>query len=66
MKHEVRPCESRNSNMIDFTQSCEMPQDTASGTGACRACLTSTQVRLFTEWIDDGANNTCPPGRTCP
>ena len=60
---EVRPCRAGSSNMIDFTERCAMPQDTTSG--ACRACLTSTQIRLFSEWIDQGATRSCPWG-ACP
>lgn len=60
---EVRPCRSDNSKMVEATADCEMPADTTSG--SCRACLTSTQVRLFSEWIDQGATRACPWG-VCP
>ncbi len=63
---EVRPCDSGSSNLIDFTQRCEMPQDTASDTGSCRACLTQTQIRLFTQWIDEGAARRDCPWGGCP
>jgi cytochrome c5 len=56
----VRPCRSGNSDMIDETSSCRMPQDTSGG--VCRACLTSSQIRLLTQWVDGGANRTCPWG----
>ncbi|MBW2222637.1 MAG: hypothetical protein JRF54_00190, partial [Deltaproteobacteria bacterium] len=56
----VRPCRADNSDLIDVVEGCDMPQDTTSG--ACRACLTRSRLRLLTQWVDGGANQSCPWG----
>lgn len=60
---EVRPCRGADSKIVRATSRCEMPQDTSSG--ACRACLSSSQVRLIRQWVDSGAHSDCPWGG-CP
>ncbi len=57
---EVRPCDASGSKLLDVTEQCDMPQDTASG--ACRACLTTAQTRLLRQWVDGGAESACPWG----
>lgn len=56
---EVRPCDA-GSKLLDVVDACDMPADTTSG--ACRACLTSSQNRLLRQWVLGGADAACPWG----
>lgn len=56
----VRPCDASGSKLDRVVEDCEMPYDTTSG--ACRACLTTSQTRLLRQWVDAGAEAGCPWG----
>lgn len=60
---EVRPCDAGGSKLDRVVEQCDMPYDTTSG--ACRACLTTSQTRILRQWVDGGAAADCPWG-SCP
>ena len=57
---EVRPCDPGGSKLVRVAEDCDMPFDTTSGT--CRACLSSAQTRLLRQWVQGGADESCPWG----
>ncbi len=62
----VRPCRADNSKIIDEISECSMPADTQSGYAECKACISDTDIRIFTQWIDEGAAARDCPWGTCP
>lgn len=57
---EVRACDPGGSKLVRVAEDCEMPFDTTSGT--CRACLSSSQTRILRQWVQGGADESCPWG----